>query len=110
MLQEKQLGQVRPADTATTFIYSPAAGITGICKVFHIVNTSGSDVDYEIYHDDDGTTYDNTTIIAQATITKNNTRPISAICSGAISYPLLSINYLLLFRSSQLRTEKPFHI
>ena len=62
-MQEKQLGQARPADTNAVSIYSPGSGVTGIIKNIVICNTSGAIAKMRIFLDDDGTTYDETTAL-----------------------------------------------
>ena len=62
-LQEKQLGQVRPANTSAASLYSPGTGVTAIVKSVWICNTSSSMVTFRIFVDDDGTTYDETTAL-----------------------------------------------
>lgn len=58
-----QLGQIRPANTTVTSIYSPANGITGVVKMIRVCNTSGSAAKFRMFHDKDGTTYDETTAL-----------------------------------------------
>lgn len=56
--QEKQLGQLAPANTTAASIYSPsAAGITGIIKTIIVSNTTTTSAKFRIFFDDDGTTY-----------------------------------------------------
>ena len=62
-LQEKQLGQVRPASTTAASLYSPGVGITAIIKSVWICNTTGATVLFRIFVDDDGTTYDESTAL-----------------------------------------------
>jgi len=62
-LQEKQLGQLRPANTTAASLYSPAANITGIAKNLVICNTTTSTAKFRVFVDDDGTTYDETTAL-----------------------------------------------
>jgi len=59
----KQLGQLRPANTTAASIYSPAASTETIVKSITVCNTSGAQARYRIFHDDDGTTYDETTAL-----------------------------------------------
>jgi len=59
----KQLGQLRPADLNSVSIYSPAASTETIVKTIVVANTSGSKAEYRIFHDDDGTTYDESTAL-----------------------------------------------
>jgi len=61
-LQEKQLGQLRPANTNAASIYSPGAGVTAIIKNITVCNT-GNKTAFSIYHDNTGTTYDQTTAL-----------------------------------------------
>ena len=60
-LQEKLLGQLRPADTSNASLYSPGSGVTAIIKAIFICNTSGAVATARLFLDDDGTTYDETT-------------------------------------------------
>lgn len=63
MIQEKQLGQTRPSTTTAAGLYSPAASITWIAKSLVICNTSTSLAKARVFHDEDGSTYDETTAI-----------------------------------------------
>lgn len=60
-IQEKQLGQLRPANTTAASLYSPGASTTTIIKSIVVANTSGAAAEFRIFLDDDGTTYDETT-------------------------------------------------
>lgn len=60
----KQLGQSRPSSTTAVSLYSPATSTTAIIKTIVICNTSGASAKYRLFHDDDGTTYDETTAFA----------------------------------------------
>jgi len=60
----KQLGQLRPANTTAASIYSPGARIRAIVTSIVIANTTGSTAAFRLFHDDDGTTYDETTALA----------------------------------------------
>ena len=57
----KQLGQARPADLLNVSIYSPGASVSALIKNIVVSNSSGSVVNCRIFHDEDGTTYDETT-------------------------------------------------
>lgn len=57
---EKQLGQAQGTSTAVP-VYSPAQNVRGIVKNVTLCNTTGSDVTFSVFADDDGTTYDETT-------------------------------------------------
>ncbi len=59
----KQLGQARPANTTAASVYSPADGVTAELDTIVICNTSGSTATFRLFHDDDGTTYDETTAL-----------------------------------------------
>lgn len=59
--QEKQFGQLRPANTTAVSIYSPGANITGIVKNIVIANTTATAETFRIFLDDNGATYDQTT-------------------------------------------------
>jgi len=62
--ERKQLGQARPTDTNPVSLVSPAANHTVEVESIVICNTTGSAATYRIFHDDDGTTYDQTTALA----------------------------------------------
>jgi len=72
-LQEKQLGQLRPANTTAASLYSPGAGVTAIVKSVWICNTTASPVTFRIFADDDGTTYDETTALFWDVTVEGNT-------------------------------------
>jgi len=59
----KQLAQSRPSDTNAVSIYSPGADTESIIKSIVVCNTTGLAVTYRIFHDDDGTTYDESTAL-----------------------------------------------
>ena len=59
----KQLGQLRPANTTAASLYSPASATQSMIKSIVVCNTTSSAVKYRIFHDDDGTTYDQTTAL-----------------------------------------------
>lgn len=58
-----QLAQARLENTAATSVYSPVNNVTGVVKMIRVVNTSGSSATYRIFHDKDGTTYDESTAL-----------------------------------------------
>lgn len=65
-MPSKQLAQARPVTTATQFLYSPAGTgnvrTTGLQMV--IVNDDATvQATYRIFHDDDGSTYDESTAL-----------------------------------------------
>lgn len=73
MIREKQLGQLRPADTTAASLYSPA-GETAIIKSIVVCNTTASAAAFRIFLDDNGTTYDQTTaLFYDANINANET-------------------------------------
>lgn len=63
MMQEKQLGQIRPANTTATSLYSPPASTTTIIKSIVITNTTSSKTEFSLFIDDDGTTYDDDSVL-----------------------------------------------
>lgn len=63
LAQGLQLGQSRPADTVAVSLYSPADGIVAIIKQIIVCNTSAGSAKYRVCHDEDGTTYDETTAL-----------------------------------------------
>lgn len=76
-LQEKQLGQSRPANTTAVSIYSPGANTTAIITHIFVCNTTGNTPTFRIFSDDDGTTYDQTTALYYDTaLAANETKRI----------------------------------
>lgn len=63
IIQEKQLGQLRPANTTAASLYSPGTGVTAIIKTIVICNQTSSSAKFRIFLDDDGTTYDESTAL-----------------------------------------------
>ncbi len=61
--ERKQLGQLRPANTTAASLYSPGIDIITRIYVIIVCNVTGSPVDYRIFHDEDGTTYDQTSAL-----------------------------------------------
>ena len=81
-LQEKQLGQLRPADTTAASLYSPAALVTAIIKNLVVCNTTAVTATFRIFVDDDGTTYDETTaLFFDAEILGNTTVSFTAFAA-----------------------------
>ena len=60
----QQLGQARENSTNAVSVYSPGASEEVIIKSVIVANTSGSAATVRIFHDDDGTTYDESTALA----------------------------------------------
>lgn len=70
----KQLGQSRPASATATSIYSPASGINAVLKTLVVCNNTSSSAKYRVYHDDNGTTYDQSTaLFYDVTLSPNST-------------------------------------
>ncbi len=59
----KQLGQLRPSDTTAASIYNSAASTATRITWLVICNTTAAAVTYRMFHDTDGTTYDETTAL-----------------------------------------------
>jgi hypothetical protein len=57
------LGQLRPANTTAAALYTPRTGIIGVVTSIIVCNTSGASAAYRLFHDFDGTTYDQTTAL-----------------------------------------------
>lgn len=58
-----QLGQVRPTDTNNTVLYAPSFAKTWKADTLVVCNTSGALATARVFHDKDGTTYDETTAL-----------------------------------------------
>jgi len=63
-INEKQLGQARPGSTNPESLYSMADPVRKwIGKKLVIANTSGATATFRVFHDDDGSTYNQTTAL-----------------------------------------------
>lgn len=62
----RQLGQLRPTDTSAASIYTPAAQVPYEAKLIVVCNVSALPANASVYHDDNGTTYDETTALLHA--------------------------------------------
>ena len=60
-LPGKQLAQLRPSSTVAVSLYSPPQQRRSEVRKIVIANTSNASQTYRIFHDNDGTTYDQTT-------------------------------------------------
>lgn len=70
-----QLAQVRPAVTTPVALLDAPAKVE-VTRIF-ICNTTGSAVDVSLFHDDDGSTYDQSTaLIYQDSLAANESRII----------------------------------
>ena len=58
-----QLAQVRVSGTTAVTIFSPSKRDRYTIKSILIANTTASSVDFRLFHDEDGTTYDETTAL-----------------------------------------------
>lgn len=68
------LGQSRPTNTDAASVYTPAKGILGVVTGIIVCNQTGSNENYRIFYDADGTTYDQTTALCyDISITANTT-------------------------------------
>lgn len=74
---EQILGQVRPADTNANKVYGPTNGNTGIVRQVVVSNNTAGALTYSIYVDNDGTTYDATTALAEMVAIAANTSVIT---------------------------------
>ena len=62
-LQEKQLGQIRPANTSPASLYSPGTSTTAIIKSITICNNTNQTVLASVFLDDDGSDYTENTAL-----------------------------------------------
>jgi len=58
-----QLGQNRPGDTNNHVLCNPSTGEICIVETLVVTNNTGGAVTYRVFHDDDGTTYDQSTAL-----------------------------------------------
>jgi len=62
-LPNKQLGQLRPANTDPASLYSPPADTLALLSLLIVCNVSAAEAKFRVFLDDDGTTYDQSTAI-----------------------------------------------
>jgi hypothetical protein len=77
--EREQLAQVQLTDTSATSVYSPATATRAIVTAILLVNTGSADATISVFHDDDGTTYNNTTIIWKGNVDAANNPPIYTV-------------------------------
>jgi hypothetical protein len=58
-----QLGQLRPANTTAASIYTPGTGRRGVITSLIVCNVTAGAVTFRVFHDDNGTTYDETSAL-----------------------------------------------
>ena len=63
IMTETYLGQGRYADANNHSIYSPAANTIVVVTTIVVCETSGNADSYRIFHDNDGSTYDQSTAL-----------------------------------------------
>jgi len=59
----KQIAQARPSGTATGVLYTPGTNKTAKVTAIFLANTTGTAAVFSIYHDKDGSTFDETTAL-----------------------------------------------
>ncbi len=77
-LQEKQLGQLRPANDTAATLYSPGDNTTTIITNIWVCETAGNTPTYRIFVDDNGTTYDQTTALVY---------DVAMVANGSVRIP-----------------------
>lgn len=78
----KMVGQLRPSNTTAAALVSPVAGERISVHTVVISETSGSDRTFRIFHDDDGTTYDESTALHYDVAIAANTATILDLQGG----------------------------
>lgn len=109
----RQLAQATPADTPAASLYTPGDGVEAIVKRIIICNTSGSNAAFDIFHDDDGTTYNTTTqLYFNQTLTAGLTRVLddeiyvdSAGSIGAASDTTAALTFSVYGDEAQVRAR-----
>ena len=61
--KEKQLAQLRPSGTGAVLLFQGKTGVQYRNLRLVVANVSNGNVDYSVFHDKDGTTYDETTAL-----------------------------------------------
>lgn len=78
----RQLNQISPANTTAVSIYSPATHYLTHINSLKIVNVTASAVVASVFHDDNGTTYSDATIIWHGSIAADTTVDIFSDIEG----------------------------
>lgn len=78
----RQLGQLSPANTTAVSIYSPASHYITHVNSLRIVNITAGAVVASVFHDDNGTTYNDTTIIWHGSIAADTTVEVFSDIEG----------------------------
>lgn len=73
--EPKVLGQIKPGGTTAVTIYTVPENTETEVKEISIVNLTNQDKDFAIYIDDNGSTYDDNTIVASNVINKQIGEP-----------------------------------
>lgn len=74
VLKGSQLAQSRPSDTNAVSVLSPTGSQIFEVMTIYIANNTGSARKFRLFHDEDGTTYDeNTAIYYDKTVDANDT-------------------------------------
>lgn len=71
LAQASQLAQIRPADALANNAFT--ADVETEVTLIMVCNTTSTDRTFSIYHDDDGTTFDDTTAIYRSQLVSANT-------------------------------------
>lgn len=58
------LAQLRPADQTAASLYSPPLGVRAEIQTIVVTNSDAGTAVYRLFHDEDGTTYDETTALS----------------------------------------------
>lgn len=69
----KKLAKDRPSGTSATSIFSPSGSKQYLIDLVIVANTTNSSKKFSIYHDESGTTYDETTALYDDIIVPGNT-------------------------------------
>lgn len=76
-----QLGQSRPAVTTAGSLYTPADGVFAKIEKIIVTNTTATAATCNIFHDEDGTTYDQSTALYYGKTVAGNDALIFDLCA-----------------------------
>jgi len=69
----RQLAQIRPSGTSNTTLYAPSSDTKTAITLIRIVNTTGTNARYRLFHDDNGSVGDESTALDFDIKLKKNT-------------------------------------
>lgn len=84
---KQQLAQLRPSVESAVSLYTPASGIIAEVHCLFVTNTTAGGITFRFFHDDDGTTFDQSTALIW-----NSTVVVGAFTTLTFDTPIYLLN------------------